>query len=336
MIEPYNHESDIFDDEVEHPVSFCSLKAHFKDDIKMRMQDHQLNECDVQDLNQKMNQLTLNKCNFKTDIRRHQKLAKKGQQCLNTEKQTQNDSNQLQATLKQRQQAIQLSCADQMTLMDTVPKINFIREMKDSTKQDATLDLRIDLKTQSHNAFDIRKLRNGLSPSPINRLSAKNHSKPSQRSQDHDSNLDLSFNYTVQIASSGSIKYQDNKLEQQQCQKSTIKLKHNHQKVKIKTPQQVYSQRSSQLSLLQIDKEGFRGRSLSSVSTPKSILKNPLYQNSVLDIVNQIKIQGRPCFSSLNLIDSTPKKLQQNLYSSAKRVKFCLTKQQARRENIYN
>ncbi|CAD8201704.1 unnamed protein product [Paramecium pentaurelia] len=336
MIEPYNYDSDIFDDEVDHPVSVYSLKAHFKDDIRMRMQDKQLSELDVQDLNQKMNQLTLNKCNFKTDIRRHRKLAQKQQECLNIQKQTQNDSNQLQATLKQRQQAIQLSCTDQMTLMDTVPKINFIREMKDSINQDATLDLRIDLKTQSQSTFDIRKLRNGLSPSPINRLSTKNQSKLSQRSPEHDSNLDLSFNYTMQVASQGSIQYQDNKFEQQQSKKSTINQKHNHQRIKLKTQQHVHSQRSSQLSLLQIDQEGFRGRSLSSVSTPKSILKNPSYQNSVLDIVNKIKFQGRPCFSSLNLIDSTPKKLQQNIYSSAKRVKFCLTKQQARRENIYN
>lgn len=37
MIESYNQEYDIFDDEVEHPVSVYSLKAHFKDDIRMRM-----------------------------------------------------------------------------------------------------------------------------------------------------------------------------------------------------------------------------------------------------------------------------------------------------------
>lgn len=37
MIEPYNHDSDIFDDEIDHPVSVYSLKAHFKDDIRMRM-----------------------------------------------------------------------------------------------------------------------------------------------------------------------------------------------------------------------------------------------------------------------------------------------------------
>ncbi|CAD8122030.1 unnamed protein product [Paramecium sonneborni] len=336
MIESLSHDSDIFDDEVGHSISAYNLKAHFKDDIRMRIQDKQLNESDVQDLNQKMNQLSLNKCNFKKEIRRHRKQEQKQQQHHHIDKQPQNDQNQFQKALQQRQQDIQIQCVDQMTLIDTVPKINFIREMKESINQDATLDLRQNQKTHNHRAFDRNKLQDDFTPSPINRLSAKNQSKHSQRSPDpHDSNLDLSFNYTMQIASQSSIQCQDNH-KGKHYTKSTIKLKHNHQKLKLKKQQQLQSQRSSQLSIQQYDQNVLRGRSLSSVSTPKSILKNPSYQNSVLDIVNKIKLQGRQCFSSLNLIDSNPTKIQLNIQYSAKRVQFCLTKQQARRENIFS
>ena len=37
MIESCSDDSGIFDDDIGHPVSVFSLKAHFKDDIRMRM-----------------------------------------------------------------------------------------------------------------------------------------------------------------------------------------------------------------------------------------------------------------------------------------------------------
>ncbi|CAD8121087.1 unnamed protein product [Paramecium sonneborni] len=333
MIEQYIIDSEIIEDEVDRPVSVYNLNVCLKEDIDFRIQDCQLNEPDIQDLEQKMNKLIYNSCGFKKGLIQHKKQLQNS-----IENRTKNQQLLFKKPIQPIQQLSIVSNGDQSSLFsrkETVPKINFVGEMKESQNQNTTIDLRKNLKLHTHGSFDITKLQDGLSPAVNNRFSSKKKSQFSQRSHEtYNSYLDLSYNNTQQIPSQNSIHYQDTRKERSKIAKTTIKFVQNKHNQKLRISQQANSQRASQLSLLQLEYEGIRGRSQSSVSTPKSILKNPSLQNSQLEIASRLSFQSRLSFSSLNITNQSPQKQQQNSQSPPKKVKFCLTKKQARRENI--
>ncbi|CAD8201457.1 unnamed protein product [Paramecium octaurelia] len=336
MTEQYIIDSDIIEDEGDRPVSVYNLNVCFKEDIDFRLQDCQLNEPDFQDLEQKMNKLIYNSFGFKNGLAKHQKQPQHESGTDSIDNKNKKEQLSFKKPIQPVQQLSVVSNGDQSSLFsrkETVPKINFVCEMKDSQNQNTTVDLRKNLKLHTHGPFDITKLKDGLSPAVNNRFSSKKQSQFSQRSHEtYNSYLEQSYNNTQQMPSQNSIHYQDTRKERSKIAKTTIKLISNQQNQKLRISQQANSQRTSQLSLLEVD--GVRGRSQSSVSTPKSILKNPSLQNSQLDIVSRLSFQSRLSFSSLNITGNSPQKQQTNSQSPAKRVKFCLTKKQARREHI--
>ncbi|CAD8104483.1 unnamed protein product [Paramecium primaurelia] len=338
MTEQYIFDSEIVEDEVDRPVSVYNLNVCFKEDIDFRLQDCQLNEPDIQDLEQKMNNLIYNSCGFKKGLIKHNKQQKQQSAIDLTDNRTKNEQLSFKKPIQPIQQLSIVSNGDQSSLFsrkETVPKINFVGEMKDSVNQNTTVDFRKSLKLHTHGPFDITKLKDGLSPAVNNQFSSKKQSQFSQRSHEsYNSYLELSYNQTQQRPKQNSINNLDKRKERSKIAKTTIKLISNQQNQKLRISQQANSQRTSQLSLLQLEQDGIRGRSQSSVSTPKSILKNPSLQNSQLEIVSRLSFQSRLSFSSLNITCQSPKKQQANSQSPAKKVKFCLTKKQARRENI--
>ncbi|CAD8123482.1 unnamed protein product [Paramecium sonneborni] len=338
MTDQYIMDSEIIEDEVDRPVSFYNLNVCLKEDIDFRLQDCQLNEPDIQDLEQKMNKLIYNSCGFKKGLVKQKIQPQQELKTDSIQNRTKNEQLQFKKPIQPIQQLSIISNGDQSSMIsrkETVPKINFVGEMKESQNQNTTIDLRKNLKLHTHGPFDITKLKDGLSPAVNNQFSSKKKSQFSQRSHEtYNSFLELSYNNTQQIPSQNSIHYKDTRKERSKIAKTTIKFNHNQQNQKLRISQQANSQRTSQLSLLQLEQDGIRGRSQSSVSTPKSILKNPSLQNSQLEIVSRLSFQSRLSFSSLNITNQSPTKLQQNSYSPAKKVKFCLTKKQARRENI--
>ncbi|CAD8193514.1 unnamed protein product [Paramecium octaurelia] len=339
MTEQYIIDSEIIEDDVDRPVSVYNLNVCSKEDIDFRLQDCQLNEPDIQDLEQKMNNLIYNSCGFKKGLIKPKKEEQQHSVIVSTDNRSKNELLSFKKPTQPIQQLSVISNGDQSSLFsrkETVPKINFVGEMKESLNQNTTVDLRKNLKLHTHGPFDVTKLKDGLSPAVNNRFSSKKQSQFSQRSHEtFNSYLELSYNQTQQIPSQNSINYQDTRKERSKIAKTTVKLLQNQKNQKLRISQQANSQRTSQLSLLQLEQDGVRGRSQSSVSTPKSILKNPSLQNSQLEIVSRLSFQSRLSFSSLNITgQQSPKKQQTSSQSPAKKVKFCLTKKQARRENI--
>ncbi|CAD8102567.1 unnamed protein product [Paramecium sonneborni] len=189
------------------------------------------------------------------------------------------------------------------SLQDAIPKI--------------LLDQGDDIKEHQQTLSKFSKLnKDALSPSVPHRFTSKKRSQFSYYSNDsYNSNLELHLgqkqdsNNQLSETRKDRSKLVSNTVNQYNQQYLLRQSRNKINKIKKNNPQS---------SLLQLELSD-KSRSQSSIATPKSILKNPSSLNS-----------SRQSFCSLQL----GSQLNTQSPSQSRRVKFCLTKQQARRENI--
>ncbi|CAD8074187.1 unnamed protein product [Paramecium primaurelia] len=191
-----------------------------------------------------------------------------------------------------------------------------------SSLQDAIPKILLDQgDTKNEHQYTQSKFSNlnkeSLSPSVPNRFTSKKRSQFSYYSNDsYNSNLELHL---------GQKQDSNNQLSETRKERSKIVSntmnQYNQQYILRQSRNKIINQikrNNPQSSLLQLELSD-KSQSQSSITTPKSILKNPSSLNS-----------SRQSFCSLQL----GSQLNTHSPSKKRKVKFCLTKQQARRENI--
>lgn len=84
--------------------------------------------------------------------------------------------------------------SSQYSYKETVPKINFVGEMKESQNQVVTIDLRKNFKFNTNKPFDTAKLREELTPIAHKRFTTKKKSGFSQVSHETcNSNIEITL-----------------------------------------------------------------------------------------------------------------------------------------------
>ncbi|CAD8169820.1 unnamed protein product [Paramecium octaurelia] len=262
-----------------------------KDDFDL----NDINDPDELGLEQKMDSLlTYSRYNFKREI----SYKKKHILNLITEQQ----SSSTKPTQPSQQQS--LISNNISSLQDAIPQILF--------------DKGDPINEPQYTESKLSKLnKEALSPSVPHRFTSKKRSQFSYYSNDsYNSNLELHLyqrqdsNHHLSETRKERSKLVSNTMNQYNQQ---YLLRQSRNKINNKS-----KRNNPQSSLLQLELSD-KSRSQSSITTPKSILKNPSSLNS-----------SRQSICSLQLGS------QLNTQSPSRRhkVKFCLTKQQARRENI--